>query len=489
MISPGIHRGRRDRRPRPRAAIRLALLAGVLAAALAAPALADSALPTAPPPLSILHASSTASDGYAFIAPKIDAPGTAGPQGPEIVDDQGRPVWFRPLASADEQATDFRVQRYRGRPVLTWWQGTSHEGPGHGQGVDYIADSSYRVIATVAAGDGLDADAHEFRLTDRGTALITSYHAVPYDLSPLGGPANGEVYDGVVQEIDVASGRVLFAWHSIDHVPLSDSYQPLPRTAAAPYDYFHINAVNPDGHGGLLISARHTWTVYDVDARDGAVRWRLGGKHSDFALGAGVAFGWQHNPLPAGPDTIRIFDNASNGTPTLPASRVIWVKLDERRRTATLVRALVHPDGLSAPSQGNAQDLGDGRTFVGWGQPGRISELDDAGRLLFDAQLPTGYDTYRAYRFRWVGTPAPPPSAVVEGSVVHAVWNGATQVRRWVVLGQRHPGARRLHPIAHAPWNGLDTPIAIPAGTARVEVVALGARGEVLGRSAVTPAS
>jgi len=495
----------------------LLLVARALLAALAVTAVlltgsarADGPLP-APPPLSILQADA-AGGGYAFIAPKLVGPTARGPQGPEIVDGQGRPVWFNPVASEDEQATDFRVQAYRGRPVLTWWQGNSHEGPGHGQGFDYIADSSYRVIAKVAAGNGLDADSHEFRLTSRGTALITIYHTVPYDLSSLGGPADGKVYDAVVQELDVASGRVLFEWHSLDHVPLTDSYQPVPRSASAPYDYFHINAVNPDGHGGLLISARHTWTVYDLDRSSGAVRWRLGGKHSDFALGDGVQFSWQHNPLPAGRDTIRIFDNASNGTPVLPASRVIWVRLDQRRRTATLERAQIQPAGLSSPSQGNAQDLGGGRTFVGWGQLGRISELDAQGGLLFDAQLPPGFDTYRAYRARWVGTPATRPTASVAagGGTVHAIWNGATQVRRWVVLGDRDPrgrDARRPHrssrrargagrqrarkglrPIAQASWNGLDTPIAIPAGFARVQVVALNARGYVIGSSAVTPA-
>jgi hypothetical protein len=484
-------------RSRARAPIMRALLAALVLAAVLqgsavaappGPVVAPGLVPT-PPPLSILQASPAASDGYAFIAPKLAGASGGGVQGPEIVDERGRPVWFDAV-HGDEQATDFRVQSYRGRPVLTWWQGSNHEGPGHGQGVDYVVDSSYRIVATVVAGNGLDADSHELRLTDRGTALITAYHVVPRDLSAFGGPANGSVYDGIVQEIDVASGRVLLEWHSLDHVPLSDSFAPVPRAADSPWDYFHINAVNPDEDGNLLVSARHTWTVYDLDRRTGAVRWRLGGKHSDFALGDGVQFSWQHNPLPAGEDTIRIFDNASNGTPLLPASRVIWVRLDERRRRAELVRSLVHPAGLSAASQGNAQDLGHGRTFVGWGQLGRISELDADGRLLFDAQLPAGYDDYRAYRARWTGTPATRPTARVEagGATVHAIWNGATEVRRWVVQGigarvRRHG----LRPIAQAPWNGLDTPIAIPPGVERVRVVALDARGRALGSSAVTP--
>ena len=142
-------------------------------------------------------------------------------------------------------------------------------------------------------------------MTPQGTALITIYHGVPYDLSSVGGPKDGTVVDGIVQEIDVATGRVLFEWHSLDHVPLDESYLPVNWDPDS-YDYFHINAVNLDDDGNLLISGRHTWTIYKVDRQNGGILWRLGGKRSDFALGPGARFAWQHNPLPAGPSTIRI---------------------------------------------------------------------------------------------------------------------------------------------------------------------------------------
>src|SRR5439155_2692200 len=229
--------------------------------------------------------------GYVFVAPKLLEPGS--PQGPEIVDDQGRPVWFNQLP-ADQQAWNFQEQTSRGKPVLTWWQGASHSGVGYGQGEDIIADTSYKVIATVKAGAGYQADGHEFTLTSQGTALIDIYHAVPYDLSPLGGPTNGQVLDGIVQEIDIVTGKVLFTWHSLDHVPLSDSYQSPPAvdatSNAAPYDYFHINSVQLATDGNLLVSARHTWSIYEIDRHTGDIVWTLGGKHGDFKLGKGVRF-------------------------------------------------------------------------------------------------------------------------------------------------------------------------------------------------------
>jgi len=326
--------------------------------------------------LDVLKRTSGLTPGFVFFAPK-DGTGAAGP---EIADDHGRLVWFDPLKT--ETATDFRVQRYRGSPVLTWWQGADLGGGS--PGVDYIADSSYHVIATVHAGNGLGADGHEFVLTPQGTALTTIYHEVPYDLSSVGGPANGSVVDAVVQEVDVATGHVVFEWHSLDHVPITESYQPVD----ASYDYFHINAVNLDNDGNLLISGRHTWTVYKVDRHTGNILWRLGGKKSDFTLGPGVHFAWQHNPLPAGENTIRLFDNESNGSNTVsPPTRVIWIHLDPVAATATLVRAISHPTGILVTSQGNAQALDTGNTFVGWGDRGRVSEFDPQGNLLFDDRL------------------------------------------------------------------------------------------------------
>jgi hypothetical protein len=199
-----------------------------------------------------------------------------------------------------------------------------------------------------------------------------------------------------------------------------------------------------------------------------------------------VQFAWQHNPIAVDHDTIRIFDNESNGAPVLPASRVIWVRRDDAARTATLVRSWTHPDLLSAGSQGNSQALDNGDTFVGWGAVPRISEFDERGALLFDASLPAGYDTYRAYRFEWHGRPTAAPVATAQSNrdgttTVHAVWNGATDVARWVVedAGESREWSR----VGSAEWNGLDTAIVVKGSPATVRVVAEDERGARIGRS------
>ena len=113
--------------------------------------------------------------------------------------------------------------------MLTWWQGTGLGGLA--QGTDYIYNDHYQQIATVQAGNGLSADGHEFLITPWNTALILSYTTATADLTSIGGPPNQTVIDGVVQEIDIRTGKVLFQWNSADHVPFSQSEQPLPASA------------------------------------------------------------------------------------------------------------------------------------------------------------------------------------------------------------------------------------------------------------------
>jgi Arylsulfotransferase (ASST) len=291
--------------------------------------------------------------------------------------------------------------------VLTWWQGTGFGGLS--TGTDYISNDRYQQIAEVNAGNGYSADGHEFLITPQNTALITSYATATADLTSIGGPAGQAVIDGIVQEIDISTGKVLFQWNSAGHVPYRDSHNPLPGSAAMPWDWFHINAVHLDTDGNLLISSRYTWTVYKVNRHTGAIMWELGGKQSTFKLhavpgqvldSAGEIFAYQHDPEAIGNDEYTVFDDESDGTVALPYSRVVTVKLDLAAKAATLVKSVKQPEGLLATAQWNAQTTRNGDLFVGWGALPFISEFSPSGQLLFNADLLAGL-TYRAYRLPW----------------------------------------------------------------------------------------
>jgi hypothetical protein len=392
----------------------LAVAAAALAAASPAliagnPAAASSATPgaavAAPPPVTVLSGHASRADGDIFISPFGDQATYA--NGAEILNSNGKVVWFHAVP-AGQEASDFRTQNYRGRPVLTWWQGTGLGGLA--SGVDYIYNDRYRQIAEVKAGNGYTADGHEFLITPWNTALILIYTTATANLTSIGGPANQTVIDGIVQEINIKTGKVLFQWNSADHVPYSQSEQPLPASASTPWDWFHINAVHIGTDGNLLIDARDTWTTYDVSRRTGKIRWRLGGKDSTFKIkaapgqtldSASEIFSWQHDPEQVGRNLFTFFDNDSTGAPLLPYSRAVTVRLNFRRKTATLVASDNQPESLSAASQGNAQTTRNGDLFVGWGALPYFSEFSPSGKLLFNAEFPTGVNTYRAYQLPW----------------------------------------------------------------------------------------
>ncbi len=432
-----------------------------------------------PAAVEITKPSADTAQGDIFITPQ------QGPvqNGPMILAPDGSLVWFDPLPNGD-MAADLHVQRYRGKTVLTWWQGYS--GAGLGIGEDVIESSSYRQVAVVHAANGLSADLHEFELTPRGTALITAYYPVYWNASSVHGPVRAIVLDSVVQEIDVKTGLLLFQWDSLDHVALGESYEPVPTTPGHPYDYFHVNSVQQERGGDLVISGRNTWAAYEVSPRTGKVIWTLGGKRSSFKLGQGASFAFQHDVLVHRREggTVTVFDDGAGPPAVHEQSRGLTLKLDPKRKLATVVKQERHSPPLLANFEGGVQLLRGGDLFVGWGQQPYFSEFNSRGQLVFDGRFVDYNSSYRAYRFRWTATPSTLPAIAAsssgQGTSVYVSWNGATTVSSWRLLGGPTPGS--LRPVATTLKAGFETQLSAPAA-AYVAVQALDARGRVLATS------
>ncbi|BBX75501.1 aryl-sulfate sulfotransferase [Mycobacterium shinjukuense] len=372
-----------------------------------------------------------------------------------VADKAGNVVWQRELP-AGQTAGNLRVQSYQGKPVLTWWQGLKRGS--HGLGASYIADAHYNVIATLTPGSALSSDIHEFRLTSDGRALITCYQEVSADLTALGGPNDGRIYNCIAAVVDVATKKTLFLWDARSHVPVSDS--PAKYSAGQVLDPYHMNSIALDPAGNLVISMRAMSTVFNVDPRTGAINWQLGGKHSTFELGDGVEFGYQHDAEMPDADTLTLFDNhfegnaGQTGGGPVPSS-LKWIRLDRTARRATLLRAQTHPDKLSAGAMGNLQRRPGGNTFSGWGTAEHIAEFAPDGDLVYDATLAGG--TYRAFLDEWTGDPVEPPQLTFTDHTAHAAWNGATAVRRWRLL--HGPESTAMTTLSTVDWAGYDTAI------------------------------
>ncbi|QDP95794.1 ArsR family transcriptional regulator [Microlunatus elymi] len=433
---------------------------------------------------------------YFFLAPKqyTTAGSTSSQSGPMIIDRGGHVVWFSPSDSDDQRVMDFRVQRYRGKRVLTWWQGAV--ATGYGSGVGVIMDSDYHKIAEVKAGDDLEADLHEFLITDRNTALITAYRNTTADLRSIGGLADGKILSGVVQEIDIATGKLLFSWDSLDHVDPGASYQHATTNSSDTLDYFHLNSIFEIDRRTLLISSRNTCAVYSIAKDTGKINWQLGGKESDFQHGAGTRFFYQHNATLSAPDRLMIFDNGSSPQRE-PQSRALVLGLNGKARTVKLIKELTHPAKLLADSQGSFQQLtdADGAAacwLVGWGAEPYFSQYDAAGTLALDGKLPDNVQSYRTLAGDWQGRPTDDPVATVgtnaaRGVTVYASWNGATEVASWRVLAGSQRSALRKQ--AEAARAGFESAIVVNSTGPYFQVVALDADGSELGHSEVVHAT
>ncbi len=439
------------------------------------------------------------SPGKIFYAPKQD--------GLAIADNRGRTTWWNPTNFDSTGVTlyNFRTQQYRGQPVLTYWKGASSV-TGYSQiGSFEILNRKYKRIASFTPGNGYKADIHEFQMTNRNTALVLSYVGVKKDLRPAGGVKNGRLLDNVIQEVDIKTGAVLFEWHSVGNVPITTGVGQVPTDSKSSFDYFHANSIQADGDG-YLVSSRRQSSVYRIHRKSGKIHWALAGtgnSRNDFKMGEGTEFGYQHDAqrLPNG--DISIFDN-SNGRfepSVFPESSALVLRLSGKgkKRKASLVHRFTHPgDGIVAASQGNAEPLKNGNTFVGWGQPNLMTEFNADGEVVFDASHTGTFieaingvnSSYRAYKAPWNGIPQGKPAIASEatdsGAKVWASWNGSQAVRKWEVLTGSN--ASSLAKVAELDWTDFETEIATPALGSVVAVRALNAAGKQIGQSETVPA-
>jgi hypothetical protein len=380
----------------------------------------------------------------------------------------------------------------------------------------YIYDQNYNVIKTVSAVDGWTADLHEFVLTPQGTALFLTFKTVAKDLSPYGGPVNGYVGDYGIQEIDLATDKLVFSWDMLDHISLKDSYETAASANATDgnvWDVYHPNSLDVGPKGELLVSLRNMWAGYAIDRASGNVLWQLNGKQQPdetwprITPAKDARFSWQHMLRFRGTDQISLFDDGCCGTAAdgsdeaaQGTSRGLVLNVDQAKKTATVATTTYHDPTLKVSSQGSMQQLPNGEWFVGWGIQPYFSQYGAAGNTaktasanqLYDAHFSGDMFSYRALRDSWVGTPNTPPKTVTQvtdgKTTVYASWNGSTQTTSWQVLAGSTPSDLATV-VANATRTGFETAVSVPGAAAYYQVKALDADGQVIGSSAVVAVS
>ncbi|KAI6081660.1 ASST-domain-containing protein [Hypoxylon rubiginosum] len=420
----------------------------------------------APPKLNIIiPTTGDVEKGYLFVAPFAGYPDTPteqhGPRqaGPYIFRDDGDLIWSG-YGIYSIWATNFQAARWRGKDILFSFEGDHNPGYGHGHGHITILDNHYETIRELRAGNHKLVDKHEFHIVDEETGLIQIYQPVARDLTAWGGsPQQQWIVNAIIQELDIATGELLFGWASLDHISPDEAILPLnPGQAGSGYnssdawDYFHINSVDKDSDGNYLVSARDACSIHKINGTDGSIIWKLNGKDSSFKVPKDAEFCFQHHArfLSQSDDAeiIGLYDNSAHGTEhsggsevhTAPTSSGKIVKVNTTLWEAELVQAFFPPDDLLSKSQGSTQTLPNGNVLVNWGSSGAVTEYLPNGTAIFHAYMDSGYlgigvENYRAFRFNWTGIPNEEPALVVlkgeDGITAYVSWNGDTETKAW----------------------------------------------------------
>lgn len=319
------------------------------------------------------------------------------------------------------------------------------------------------------------------------------------DLTPYGGPKEGFVQDFAIQEIDLHTNKLLFFWSALQHIPLTDSYEPASNASVTNniWDAYHLNSIGlTDCVNDILVSGRNTWTIYKINKPNGNILWRLGGKQSSFTIESGAEFSWQHDARFLPNNLISMFDdNSDDSSVPGPPSHGLILKLDFVKMAARVHRSYYHDPNIIVASQGNVQSLSNGNKFVGWGQSPYFSEYKKAGNtevnpalnLLYDAQMPGSNYSYRAYKNNWVGRPFYPPSIGVSSTngqiTVYASWNGSTETTKWLVLAGSC--TKKLSMVGPVVKTGFETRIPVSHKGPYFLILALNANDQVIGISKI----
>lgn len=317
---------------------------------------------------------------------------------------------------------------------------------------------------------------------------------------------NGWIWDSVIQEINIETNEVLFEWSASEHYGTEESYFPagtagLRRSYA--YDFFHINSIDKDSFGNYLVSSRYFHSVTYIEGKTGEILWVLGGRRNNFrdlSDGKATAFAWQHDAhWTADHSGITLFDNGARYglKPSVESSRAVHISLDLEAMTAEIVREYVNPRKIISASQGSIQVLDTGNVLVGYGYNAAWTEYSSEGEALCDVHIGSqktfntgAVQTYKVLKNVWTGRPDTVPDVKVQHNKVYVSWNGATEVRGWILEGSKTPrsegGEEEFKMVVEVERSGFETEIMFQQKAwCWVRVVAIDGEGVVLETSEI----
>jgi len=303
-----------------------------------------------------------------------------------ILDNYGKPFYYKRL---ENNAVDFKVQP---NGLITYWDMISSK--------FYAMDSTFTVIDSFYCKNGYNTDPHELLMLPNGHFLLIGDDTAIVNMEQYttDGNPSALVIGNVIQEQD-ESRNVVFEWKTLDHFKITDATEDIDLTFYL-IDYCHMNAIETDKDGNLLISSRNMDEITKINRQTGDIIWRLGGKNNQFKfINDSVGFSHQHDIRKLSNGDISLFDDGNLHFDILP-SRAVEYKLDEINKTVELVWQYVHDPPVNSLIMGNVQQLTNTNRVIGWGSGNiAVTEIDSNKKTLFELNLPVAQYNYRALKY------------------------------------------------------------------------------------------
>ena len=314
-----------------------------------------------------------------------------------VIDSHGTPIWWKEVPG--DSVLDVKAVS-GGR--IAFWHGKlvepGSDGPYSIYRLDGRLDSEVRVTGALG-------DPHEMLETGRGTWYrIAAMDRDHTDTTLYGGPADRSVHDNEIQEID-SNGNLVWSWKSRDHIAPAEStlwasYLVKAIQPDKPLDLVHMNSIEEDADGNVIVSCRHLDAVYKIRKSDGAILWKLGGSTTAESLTVigddanGMHLGGQHDARVLPDGTLTVYDNGS-GFANRPARGTRWA-IDPAARTATLVETLTDSSVKTSPGAGSVRKLADGSWLASWTGTAAVRAYLPDHKVRFDLKFANNGLSYRA---------------------------------------------------------------------------------------------
>jgi hypothetical protein len=344
-----------------------------------------------------------------------------------ILDTWGNPVYYH-----RGDARDFKLQK---NGMITW---ATFNG----------VDKNFNNPRTYFTVNGYLTYDHELQILADGTYFLIGDINETVDMSRYvaGGNPAALVWDYAIQQFTPAD-ELIFQWRAWDHMDILSQQQFIDLTAAA-LDFPHMNSIDVDDDGHILLSSRNNSECTKINRDTGDVIWRLGGTHSTLTFVNDPLNGPrnQHSFRAVGRRHYLLFDNGNLHSP--PVSRAVEYAVDPVAKTATLVWQFRDTPDKYAYYAGNVQRLTNGNTHINWVRAAypKACEVDSNGVKQLELNLTPDYDLYRSSRSPWDGVVSV-PYLIVEPypDNVTLIFNkfGDTNVNSYRIYGGTSP-----HPTA-----------------------------------------